>query len=58
VHSAWEDVDGDGDTDLILHFNTRTRAFSVLTPLASLTGQTHGGQAIHGSDSIRTVGCK
>ena len=58
VHSAWEDVDGDGDTDLILHFNTQDTGIQCGDTSASLTGQTLGGQAIHGSDSIRTVGCK
>ena len=58
VHSALEDVDGDGDTDMILHFKTQETGIQCGDTSASLTGETLGGQAIEGSDSIRTVGCK
>jgi hypothetical protein len=58
VHSALEDVDGDGDTDMILHFKTQETGIQCGDTSASLTGETLGGQAIEGFDSIRTVGCK
>ncbi len=58
VHSALEDVDGDGDIDLILQFNTQDTGIVCGDTSASPTGQTFGGQAIEGSDSIRTVPCK
>jgi hypothetical protein len=58
VHSALEDVDGDGDTDMILHFKTRDADIEWGDTSASLTGETVGGQAIKGSDSIRTVWCR
>ena len=58
VHSALEDVDGDGDIDLILQFNTQNTGIVCGETSASLTGQTFGGQVIQGSDSIRTVPCK
>jgi hypothetical protein len=58
VHSALEDVDGDGDTDMILHFNTQDTGILCGDTAASLTGETFGGVAIKGSDSIKTVGCK
>ena len=58
VQSALEDVDGDGDTDLVLHFNTQETGIQCGDTTASLTGQTLGGQAIKGSDSIKTVGCE
>ena len=58
VHSALEDVDGDGDIDLILHFRTQDTGIQCGAPSASLTGQTVSGQVIQGADSIRTVGCK
>jgi hypothetical protein len=58
VHSALEDVDGDGDTDMILHFKTQDTGIVCGATSASLTGETFGGQAIEGSDSVKTVGCK
>jgi len=58
VHSALEDVDGDGDTDMILHFKTQDTGIVRGDTSASLTGETFGGQAIESSDSIKTVGCK
>jgi hypothetical protein len=58
AHSALEDVDGDGNTDMILHFRTQDTGIVCGSTSASLTGNTFSGQAIEGSDSIRTVGCK
>ncbi len=58
MHAALEDVDGDGDTDLTLHFSTQGTGIQCGHTAAALTGQTLGGQPIRGSDSIRTVGCK
>ncbi len=55
---ALEDVDGDGDIDLILHFSTQATGIQCGSASASLTGETFGGQMIQGSDSISTVGCK
>ena len=58
VHFALEDVDGDGDTDMILHFNTRDTDIVCGDTSASVTGETVSGQEIAGSNSIQTVGCK
>ena len=58
VHFALEDVDGDGNTDMILHFKTQKTGIRCGDTSASLTGNTVSGQAIERSDSIRTVGCK
>ena len=59
VRSALEDVDGDGDTDMILHFNTQDTGIQCGdTSSASLTGETFDGQMIEGSDSVKTAGCK
>lgn len=58
LHSALADVDGDGDTDLILHFNTQDTVIQCGDTSASLTGETLDGQMIQGSDSVKTAGCK
>jgi hypothetical protein len=58
VHSALEDIDRDGNTDLILHFRTQDTGIACGDTSASLTAVTFSGQEIEGSDSIRTVGCK
>lgn len=58
AQSALEDVDGDADTDLILHFKTQDTGIACGDTSATLTGETFGGQAIEGSDAIMTVGCK
>ena len=51
------DIDGDGDADLILHFNTQETGIQCRDIEATLTGETFGGQLISGSDAISTVGC-
>ena len=53
-----EDVNGDGKKDLVLHFRTQDTGIVCGDTSASLTGETFSGQAIEGSDSLRTVGCK
>lgn len=58
MHSALEDVDGDGDTDIILHFNTQDTGIVCGNTTAYLKGETLIGQEIEGADSIKTVGCK
>jgi len=58
VHSALDDVDGDGDADLILHFVTQQTGIACGDTSASLTGSTMGGEPVVGSDSIKTSGCK
>ena len=58
VKVALEDVDGDLDTDMILHFKTQDTGLLCGDIEAILTGKTLGGLAIEGSESVRTVGCK
>jgi hypothetical protein len=53
-----EDVDKDGDIDLLFHFRTQETGIQCGDTSASLTGKTFDGQAIEGSDSIQTVGCE
>jgi hypothetical protein len=50
-----EDVDGDGDDDLVLHFKTQETGIEPGDTEASLIGMTFGGTVIYGSDSIVTV---
>jgi hypothetical protein len=52
-----EDADGDGDDDLVLHFDTQATGIQCGDTSASLTGETFDGNLIQGSDSIKTVGC-
>lgn len=52
-----EDVDSDGDLDLVLHFRTQQSGIQCGDTSASLTGETFDGQSIQGSDSVATVGC-
>jgi hypothetical protein len=58
VHDSWEDVDGDGDVDVIVHFTTQDTGIKCGDSSATLTGTTVGDQAINGTDAIKTVGCK
>lgn len=58
VHFVLEDVNKDGDTDMILQFNTQNTGIDCGYSSASLTGQTLSGQTIEGYDFINTVGCK
>ena len=58
-HGRWhvEDVDGDGDMDLLFHFNTQETGIVCGDTEATLTGETFDGQEITGTDSINTVSC-
>jgi hypothetical protein len=52
-----EDVDGDGDLDLLFHFKTQATGIQCGDTEATLTGETFDGEALTGSDSINTVNC-
>ncbi|PIS39617.1 MAG: hypothetical protein COT33_01040 [Candidatus Nealsonbacteria bacterium CG08_land_8_20_14_0_20_38_20] len=51
-----EDVDNDGDLDLILHLKTQSLQLGPTSTEAVLTGQLTDGTLIKGVDSIRIVG--
>lgn len=50
-----EDVDGDGDTDLVLHFRLGDTDLTCESTEGVLTGEDFDGQAIEGIDDISTV---
>ena len=54
---AFQDVDEDSDTDLILQFPTQQAGIQCGDTVALVKGSTIGGVPIEGSDSIRTVAC-
>jgi hypothetical protein len=53
-----QDVDGDGDTDLVLHFAAQQTGIACGATEASFSGETFAGPAIEGSDTFVTVGCR
>ena len=55
---ALEDVDGDGDLDLILHFRTQDAGIAPGDTSAMLVGWTYADRPIIGLDSVRTVPAK
>jgi hypothetical protein len=52
---ALEDVDDDGDIDLILHFRTQDAGIAAGDTEAVLTGETLEGRRIEGSDRVRVL---
>jgi len=52
-----EDVNDDGEPDLVLRFQTGATGIRCGDTSVALTGTTFRGDTIEGSDSIRTVGC-
>ena len=50
-----KDADGDGDTDTILHFQTKNTGINPGDTEACLTGETMAGDSILGCDGINTV---
>ena len=50
-----EDVDSDGDTDLVFHFRLGDTILTCTSTEGTLAGETFGGQLIEGKDSVRMV---
>ena len=57
-HYALEDIDLNGDLDLILHFQTQDTGIACGDTSAFLTGETFDNDMIEGTDSILTVACQ
>ena len=53
----FDDVDRDGDADLVLHFRTRDTGVVCGTTSIVLSGRTYSGEPIQGFDSVRPVPC-
>lgn len=50
-----EDVDGDGDLDLLFHFKTQKLNLDENSIEATLTGTTYGGNPVQGTDTVNIV---
>jgi len=53
-----KDVDEDGLTDVLFHFNTQETGIACGDTEAALTGELYTGEAIEGTDAIKTVPCR
>jgi len=56
IRWAVEDVDYDGDLDLVLHFKTQETGIAAGDAEATLTGELFDGTPIEGIDSVRVKG--
>jgi hypothetical protein len=52
---AWEDVDSDGDIDLLFHFKTQELNLNETSTEATLEGFTMGGVPFFGTDTVNIV---
>lgn len=50
-----EDIDGDGDADLVLHFRLGNTDLTCGSEIGVLEGETLDGQTIKGVDSVRMI---
>lgn len=57
-HWTSEDVDEDGDIDLLFHFKIQELNLTESSEDATLTGETFGGDKITGTDLVRIVPAK
>jgi hypothetical protein len=54
----YENVNSDGFTDLVVHFDAGVAGFQCGDTVGTLSGETLDGTPILGSDSVRIVPCK
>jgi hypothetical protein len=50
-----EDVDRDGDMDLVFHFRLKDTALTCASTIGQLNGLTYDGIPIEGTDSVRMI---
>ncbi len=55
IHRAMEDVDGDGNIDLLFRFDTQDLNLTEESTEATLTGMTKDEIDIQGTDSVNIV---
>ena len=55
VRSTLEDVNGDGELDMLFHFKTQDLSLTKDSTEATLTGSTDIGQPIQGTDTVNIV---
>ncbi len=53
-----EDVNNDDFFDMVFYFNTQDTGIACGDTQATLSGETFGGDAFTGTDSVKTAGCK
>jgi len=53
--ASFEDVNGDGRLDLVLHFSTQALSLTSSSTEATLTGSTNTGRCVSGTDSVNIV---
>ena len=53
-----EDVNNDDIFDMVFHFNTQDTGIACGDTEATLSGETFGGEAFNGTDSVKTAGCQ
>jgi len=58
VRWTLEDVDGDGDLDMLFHFKTQNLDLTEESTGATLTGTTYAGWDIQGTDTVNIVPTK
>ncbi len=58
IRSVLDDVDGDGDTDLLVFFRSQDTGLDCETLFAYLSGSTSTGADIAAIDSVNIVGCR
>jgi hypothetical protein len=55
VRRTLEDVDSDGDLDMLFHFKTQDLELTQDSTEATLIGETNIGQSIEGTDTVRIM---